>query len=137
MSEASVKLEVKPEIVRSIVQAEIQAAIVREFSKNPEQLISDMVKAALCEKVDSDGKRSQYSSYNTYDYLDVLLKKTIQNLAKESVQKFVNENRDKVEKTLMAEMKKSQKTLVQNFMKTILETTQNQYRINVEVKEKN
>jgi len=105
MDENIVSLKVDKELVSKILEKQIQAAIVAQLGTQ-EQLIQKAVSVALSEKVNSEGKRDSYSSYNTHDYLEVLASQSIRNAAKEALNEWLKENSAKVKEAVFSELKK-------------------------------
>ena len=64
-------------MIKDVVSKQIQQAIVRELG-NTQEYMEALVGNALHQKISKDGTVSRYDSDNKYDYLDVLLRKNIQ-----------------------------------------------------------
>lgn len=111
-----VSLQINEEMVKPILEKQIQAAVMAGIG-NPEQLIQKVVSVALSHKVDKNGDVSRYSSDNTHDYLDVLVGKTIREAANSALTEWLAENKTLVKEMVIKEMSKParQKTLVAAF----------------------
>jgi hypothetical protein len=100
-----VSLKVDKELVSKVLNKQIQAAIVAQLG-NERQLIEQAVRIALSEKVNSDGRKDQYSSYNTHDFLEVLASKSIREAANAALREWLDANSELVKKAVLAELKK-------------------------------
>ena len=96
-------LEINEDMVRPILETQIQAAIVSQLG-DQDKLIEAIVKKALSEKVDSDGKRDKYDSYNKHDYLEVLASKSIRTAAKDALAEWLETNSHKVKTAVLKEL---------------------------------
>ena len=100
-----VSLKVDQALVSKILEKQIQAAIVAQLG-NQSQIIEKAVSVALSEKVNSEGKKDQYSSYNTHDFLEVLASKSIREAATLALKEWLDLNRDKIKQAVFDELKK-------------------------------
>lgn len=105
MSANMINLEINENVVKPILEKQIQAAILANIG-NPEELIQKVVSTALSQKVDSDGRVSRYSGDNKYDYLDVLTTKSIQKAAEEALRDWLEENSQLVKEAVIKELNK-------------------------------
>ena len=99
-----VSLKVDESMVSSILEKQMQAAIVQQLG-NQDDLIAQAVKVALSQKVNSEGKIDSYSSYNKFDFLEMLASKSIREAAKEALQEWLAENSGKVREAVLNELK--------------------------------
>jgi hypothetical protein len=104
MTNEMVSLKIDETMVTSVLEKQIQAAIVQQLG-NQDDLIAQAVKVALSQKVDSDGKRSEYGSSNRYDFLEVLAGKSIRKAAKVALNDWLEENHGKIRDAVLAELK--------------------------------
>ncbi len=107
-----VSLKVDKELVSKVLDKQIQAAIVAQLG-NESKLIEQAVHVALSEKVNSDGKKDQYSSYNTHDFLEVLASKSIREASTLALKEWLDTNREIIKKAVLNELKnpKRQKSI--------------------------
>lgn len=105
MESNMVSLKVDETMVSKILEKQIQAAIVAQLG-NQDQIITKAVQVALSQKVNSDGKIDSYSSYNTHDFLEVLASKSIREAATEALKEWLADNRERVKKAMLDELKK-------------------------------
>ena len=103
--ESKVDVKVSDDLIKPIIEANIQAAIASNFSDLQSQFIEKAVAQALTQPVDSDGKPSRYSG--GIPYIEYLCKKKVQDMAKEALENFVGKNREKIIKQFEKEMQKN------------------------------
>lgn len=103
MENNMVSLKVDEQMVSSILEKQIQAAIVAQLG-NQEQLIEKAVKIALSEKVGIDGTKSRYDSDNRHDFLEVLASKSIREAATGALREWLTENQIKIKKAVLKEL---------------------------------
>jgi hypothetical protein len=95
------------DVIRPIVEARIQAAIVESLGKTP-QLIEAAVTAALNYKVNSDGKRSTYDNDNKFTVLESMTYRYLQAAASEALKEYLEGAKEQVKKRVIAELQKKQ-----------------------------
>ena len=103
MENRMVSLTVDEAMVSSVLEKQIQAAIVAQLG-NQDDLIAQAVKVALSQKVDRNGKVDQYDSYNKYDFLEVLASKSIRKAATDALHDWLEENSGKVRDAVLEEL---------------------------------
>ena len=105
MDKEMVSLKVDEAMVSSILEKQIQAAIVQQLG-NQDDLIAQAVKVALSQKVDYNGNHNtRYESDNRYDFLEILASNSIREAAKEALQEWLAENSGKVREAVLNELK--------------------------------
>jgi hypothetical protein len=124
---SGVDIKVDQSIIQPIIEGQIQAAIVQNLG-NTKELMEKLVSAVLSRKVDSSGNLSTSSYDAKYDLIDVLVRKGIQDAAKEAINEWIKDNLPKIKETILKEMKKPdrQKTIAFAF----LEAVENGFRCN-------
>lgn len=99
-----VSITVSQEIVAPILEAKIKAAIAHAMG-GEEELLNKVLNTILFQKVTSDGKLSQYSSDNKYNWFDVIITKTIQEQVKEAVIEEVKLQSDVIKDFVKGQLK--------------------------------
>ena len=126
-------------MVSSVLEKQIQAAIVQQLG-NQDDLIAQAVKVALSQKVNQDGKRDQYDSYNKYDFLEVLAGKSIRKAATAALHNWLEENSGKVRDAVLEELKtpSRQRSIAVAYADAIEHSLTNSWdmRCNIEFKER-
>ena len=109
-------LNVDENLVKPIIEAEIQAAIVRQLESG-KNLIPKLVQAALNQKVDSNGKVSSRGYSDEVPYIEWLCTESIQKAAKTGMEKFIADSapiiQAEVEKQIRAQSKDIAKAFVE------------------------
>jgi len=105
MGNEMMSLQINQDMVKPILEKQIQAAILANIG-NPEQLIQKVVAVALSQKVNREGKISQYSSDNNYDYLEVLVGQSIREAANEAIKQWLTDNQEQLKVAITKELNK-------------------------------
>lgn len=105
MSDEMVSLKVDQTMVESVLQKQIQAAIVSQLG-NQEQLIGNLVNLAMTKKVDAKGNTDSRDYYNKYEFLEVLTTTSIQTAAKEALKEWLADNATLIKAAVLEELKK-------------------------------
>lgn len=114
-------------LIKPIIEAEIKAAIIRQLG-NSEALIGEVVKRALNMKVDRDGKECSYGDFNL---LEMLLQRTIRNVAKEAMEEWVKEKHPQIKKQLADELSKRKTGLASLLVDGLANAIKDPWRLNV------
>lgn len=125
------KFEVEEDLVQPIIKEKIAAAVVSQLGDTT-KLIEEMVKRALEVKVDGDGKVSNYSSYNKFTIIEAMARKTLQDAAKEAVQRIVEEQKPAITKAVQDYLKKAPKKTAASIVNAFCESAQNNYHLKVD-----
>ena len=120
---SNVNVEISEDLVKPIIQAKIQAAIVTEMSKDKDGLLEAMVNGAMTQKVNDDGRRVKDSYYNKTPFIEVLCKNAIQEAAREAMKDFIEENKplikEKIKKELTRKNSMMAKAVVDGMVKNM------------------
>lgn len=108
MENEPVSLKIDNNLVKGILEKRLEAEIVTALG-DPTELIGNVVRAALRQKVDSEGNKSRYSSDNSHDFIEIMCRRTIQQMAKDSFLEWLNHNKSLIKKAVLAELKKPQR----------------------------
>jgi hypothetical protein len=110
-------LNVDENLVQPIIEAEIQAAIVRQLQGASTNLIPKLVQAALNQKVDYQGRVTGSSYDNRYPYIEVLCNQAIQQAAQEAMKQYIADSLP----FITAEVEKQIRSQSKNIAKTFAE----------------
>lgn len=114
-------LNVDENLVRPIVEAEIQAAIVRQLESS-QNLIPKLVQAALNQKVDYQGRLGRDYD-NKYPYIEYLCNEAIRSAAQEGMKKYIEDSipllQVEIEKQIRSQTKNIAKTFVEGIAQSI------------------
>ena len=108
MESNMISLKLDQDMVRPVIEKQIQSAVLAGIG-NPEELIGAAISLALKQKVNSDGRVDNYGSYNTYDFLEVLTKKTVQATAEEALREWLSDNAKLVREVVIKELNKPER----------------------------
>jgi len=105
MGNEMMSLQINQDMVKPILEKQIQAAIMANIG-DPEQLIGKVVTVALSQKVNKEGRVDSYSSYNTYDYLEILTGQAIREAAKDALKEWLADNQELLKVAVTKELNK-------------------------------
>lgn len=123
-------LNVDNDLVKPVIEAEIQAAVVRELGKMND-LIPQMIKTVISTKVDSDGRANGYSGNKTY--LEWAFQSTMHGAIKKAITEWINGNQEELQKELAKQIMASKSEFAQSVLKAVVGAVENQWRFKVEV----
>jgi hypothetical protein len=101
---ADVNLTISQDIVKPIVEAKIKEAIILALGGG-EKVVEGVINTVLHQKVNSEGRLSQYSSDNKHSWMDVVITETIKNMVKEQVKELLQESSVEIGKALKKKLK--------------------------------
>lgn len=131
---ANLNMEINDDVVKTIFSSALNQAVF-EAMGDKEKYIEALINSAFQQKVDSSGKVSSYSRENKYVWLDIVVKKTIQEAAEESIKEYLEENKELLKLAVKEEMEKEENksALVNSFVKGATNTFDYNYRFNASV----
>lgn len=118
MSTPVASVNIDESIVRTIVEKEIKSAIAIQLGKAP-NLIENVVALAMRQRVSENGKVSDYSYENKHDFVDVLCRNAIKEVAVQAVKEFVEEKRPEIMKAVKSTLQKQQSEMTKTFIDQI------------------
>ena len=125
-------LNVDENLVRPIVEAEIQAAIVRQLESS-QNLIPKLVQAALNQKVNSSGSVSRSDYENKYPYIEVLCNDAIRNAAQEGMKKYIEDSVPVIQAEIEKQIRSQTKNIAKVFVEGLAESIKSSWRFTVDV----
>ena len=129
-----VNLSISQEVVRPIIESKVKAAIISELGKSNE-LIESVIEIAMNEKVDSEGKKSRYSSSGDKTFLEFICSRSVQTAAKEALDEYLKEHKEALKQGIKKVMAKNLNKLSVAFTNQMIEQAKAQYGgFNVELK---
>jgi uncharacterized protein YajQ (UPF0234 family) len=124
-------LSVDDNLVRPVIEKEIQAAIVRELGKS-DQMIAEVVRKVMEMKVDREGKPSTYGSDTPY--LEWAFKSAIHDATKKAISKWIEENSPAIEAELQKQFVKQKGEFSKAIVGQLLGAVSNKWQFSVNVK---
>jgi hypothetical protein len=120
------------DLIAPAIQAHVNAAVV-EALKGSDSLISKLVTEIMGQKVDSEGKASNYNA-NT-PWLTWAVQQIVRETVKMSIREHLAKNEPVIKKSIDAEMKKSNskivRSLVDGMATAMAEKFADSYRMNI------
>jgi len=127
-------LQVSQDLVKPVIEAKIQAAIVAELMRQDQGgLMAAVVGNALTLKVNSEGKVDSYSGYNTGTYIEWLCREAVRKSARAAMETWLQKNGDTIQKHIEREFAKHSKTLAASFVEGLLGSIKSQWQLKVDV----
>ena len=127
-----VSINVSPEVVRPIIEAKIQAAIVAELERD-KNLVSKMVAAALNIKVDSEGKPGRGYG-GEIPYIEFLCRQAIHNAAQGAMKEYLAENADMLKQAVKEQLGKHGEDLAAAFVNGLVNAVESKWKFQCDVK---
>lgn len=129
---SDVNLSISKEIVEPIIREKIQAAIFSELNGDPRRLIDGIVMAALDQRVDRDGRKTEYRHGPTY--VEHLCSEAIRDAAKAAVRSWVEENTPLIREAVEREMGKKKGAMSRAFVTGLAKAMKQSWSFSVDVK---
>lgn len=131
---ANMNLEINEEVIQTIFKDTLNQAIVSAMG-NKEEYMTALVNSALSQKVNEEGKVSNYSYDNKYSFLDIQIKNTIRSAADEAIKEYLNDNKELLKRIVKREMEKEENksALVNAFVRGAVDTFNYDYNFKATV----
>jgi polyribonucleotide nucleotidyltransferase len=130
---AGMTLNVDEGLVQPIIEAEIQAAIVRQL-ESAQNLIPKLVQAALNQKVNAEGKVTSSSYDSKYSYIEVLCNQAIQKAAQEGMKKYIEDSLPIIQAEVEKQIRSQTRNIAKTFVEGLAESIKTEWRFSVTVK---
>lgn len=98
-------LNIDQDYLAKAVQQSVMIGI-SESLNGKNEIVSQIVKMVLSQKVDEKGNISSYSRDNKYTLLEFYVTKMLREVTAEEMQRMVDEHRDEITKAIRAELSK-------------------------------
>lgn len=122
------KFEVDEKLVEPIIRDHIAAAVVAALG-NTDELIRQMVVLALKVKVQADGSISQYSSYNSFDFIEAVSGKAIREAATKAILEIVENQKPAIQAAIEDELRRAPKKTAASIISAFCQSAGSNYRI--------
>lgn len=136
MANENVSINMPQDLVKPIIEAKVAAAI-SEALGGSDAIVERMVALALSKKVDSSGKVSEYSSYNTHNFIEVVCANTIREAAKKAINEFVASQAPKIEAEIRKQLTVRNKDLAKAFVASLVDGVRTNVTFTVDANVKN
>jgi len=128
---SDVNLSISKEVVEPIVREKIQAAVVTALDGDPNNIIEAVVRAALDEKVDSDGRKSNYR--NDHTYVEYLCHKAIREAAEVAVKSWMGDNAHLIREAVERDLSKRKGAIARSFVTGLADAIKQSWCFSVNV----
>lgn len=127
-----VSMIIGPEVIRPIVEAKIQAALVDALGGNS-NIIENAVKAIMYAKVDSEGHFSTISYSADKTLIEWTCYKLVKSAAEEAIREYVATKKDVLVAEFQKQFAKKSKTIAEKMVDGILESANSRWGFNLTV----
>lgn len=117
-------------VLEPYIKQAVSSAIVGALGDGT-KLIELAVQNALSTKVDSEGKVSQYSSYNNNMLVDVLAKNKIQQIAKDVINEMAEEMRPKIKEQIEKQLKTKHSLIARTLVDGMIESLTSKWSVSI------
>ena len=128
---ADMNISIGQDLIKPIIEAKIQTAIVEAMSKTPE-MIERAVTGMLMMKVDHQGRPST-SSYDKDTFLSRLCDEEIRNAARSALLEHLEVSRPLIMTALKKAITKSTDHIATSLVNSLIETTKHSYRFSLSI----
>jgi len=119
------------DLIEPIVRAQLQASIVSALGR-ADQLVGQVVQTVMNQKVDSDGKPSQYGSATPL--ISWMADKAIKEAALEAIKEWFADHRDEIKAQIVDAMKKNQKGMAEAYVLSLANAISAQHRSDITIR---
>ena len=119
------------DLIEPIVRAQLHASIVSALGR-ADQLVAQVVQTVMNQKVDSDGKVSQYSSATPL--ITWMAEKAIKEAALEAIKEWFAENRPEIKAKIMDAMKKNTKGMAEAYVLSLTNAINAQHESKISIR---
>jgi len=133
MENKGVNLQVSDTIISDIVQQKIEMEIIKAMDSDKDALIKEIVSKTINQKVDSEGKVSNYSSSNKYNLIDLLFKNKLQQLTSNILVEYVESKQKNIREEIENQLVKNKKELARGLIKGLIESSKSKWTFKVDI----
>jgi len=126
-----VNLQIGQDVIRPIIEAKIQAAIVAELSSVKGAVIDEIVRNLLTVRVDENGKRSGYSSDRPF--LEWVVKDAVMNMTKVALKETLEVHGAAIREEISKAIIRQKRSIADVFVAHLLSATEDKWRTTVNV----
>jgi ERCC4-related helicase len=102
--EELISLQVDKDLVAPIVEKHLKLAIIEAFGGSDE-IIKTVISQILNKRVDVNGNVNSYSSENKYSWIDIALKKHIEDAVRKELADVMSKSTEKIKNALISKLK--------------------------------
>lgn len=129
-----VNLNVSEGLIKSVIQEEIKAGIIRALG-DPSQIVRTAIEKMTDLYVDEDGKFCKETSWHAKPYFDWLVEQTVKDCVKDEITKYVTENRGELANEVRAQLKNAnfRNKIAASFVQSIVDTTEKSWKMPINI----
>ena len=123
-------------IPNAVLEPYIKGAIATTIASalgDSAKLIEMVVERALADKVNNEGKRSEYSHENKYTIAEVVSRAAIQNIARETIAGLAEEMRPKIEAQIKERIRRQDSVIAKALVDGLIGSLKTSWSVKVEV----
>jgi hypothetical protein len=124
-------VNIPKDLLEPIIRQHIAAGVVAAIG-DPATLIRAVVERACKEKVNSEGKKSQFEYDNKYDFVEAIAGQAIRAATKKAVLAYVEEQRPAIEAAVVAHLKRSTSKFAKALVDGMIASTHQRCDVTVE-----
>ncbi len=131
-----VSMNVDKDVVEQMIRKNISVSLLAAMGDDRQKstILDAIVKEALNIKVDQEGKVSQYSSYNTTNYLDWKVQNIIRGAAKEALDEFASSQQNTIKREVKRALIAQAPRIADQLVASFAESAASSWRFKVDVK---
>lgn len=93
----TVNIEISKDLIKPIIENKIRLAIIEAFG-NTQGVMDSFVNNIINDRVAENGMKSNYSSENKYSWIDIVVRKSIQEAVRVATVEFIQNNTAVIQK---------------------------------------
>jgi len=130
-----VSMNVDPEIVNAIIRKNIETSLLAAMGNESEKgaILDAIVMSSMKTKVNAEGKISNYSSDNKYEYLEVKVQQIIRGAVREALDKYVESQANPLKKAIKKAIEDNAQHIANNLVKSFAESAGSSWRYKVDL----
>lgn len=134
MNESKVQVQITEDLIKPIIEAKVQAAVIEAIGSEKE-LVTKFISTALETRVAANGKVSSYDRENKYTVLEQMCLDNIRKAAKDAIKEWLESNQSQIKEALLKQL--STKKMAGEFTKAcltgLLESMQSTWKFQLKV----
>ena len=131
---SDVNLQISDDVIKGIVTQKIHSEVATSLAANSGKIIDSIVKNALGQKVDRDGKIARYSSDAKFNsYIEYVIHKQIQAVSGEIVAEWMEKSKKRLKKEIEATLTKKAKSISSSLIDNFILSSQNNIKYHLSV----
>ncbi len=131
----NVNIQISKDLIAPIVETKMKAAIL-EAMGDTSKLVEYVVNQILYAKVNEKGVVGSYSSENKFSWIDIALRKSIEDSCKEVIQQVIKEQSEAIKENVKKHLtsKKGMSAMASAMMDGMVKAAESSWRFSTEFK---